>query len=414
MLYQFYEFQRAILDPMSAFAKMGALAYADGPLSVLPFAERMAAGYELLARIGKVYDKPAFGLGETTLSNGATASVREKVVLRKPFCELLHFERQLPAGHAPDPVVLIVAPLSGHHATLLRDTVRQLLHSHDVYITDWLDARDVPLSEGPFHLDDYVRYVQEFLRLLGPEVHVLSVCQPTVPVLGAISLMATSGDPKLPRTLTLMGGTIDTRRSPTQVNMLATGKSYEWFERTVICTVPDNHPGRMRRVYPGFLQLSGFVAMNPNKHFQSHWDFYKDLVRGDNESAEAHRRFYDEYNAVLDMPAEYYLDTIKVVFQEHALARGTWHVKGVRVAPEDIKNVPLFTIEGELDDISGSGQTHAAHDLCTGIAASHKEQFTAGECGHYGIFSGRRWREVIYPRLHDFIRVHSHTSGGAA
>ncbi len=409
MLYKLHELQRSFLTPMAAFAQASAKAYGDGPLAALPFAERMAAGYELLYRLGKEYEKPAFGLEETTLDGpgGETVYVNEIVVARKPFCRLLHFQRELPAGRPADPKVLVVAPLSGHHATLLRDTVRQLLHSHEVYITDWIDARMVPLAKGAFHLHDYVEYVQEFLRKLGPDVHVLSVCQPTVPVLAAISLMATAKDPKLPRSMTMMGGPIDTRRSPTEVNNLAKRKSYEWFETSVICDVPDKYPGHLRRVYPGFLQLGGFVAMNPTKHLQSHWDFYKDLVKGDDEDAEAHRRFYNEYNAVLDMPAEYYLDTIKTVFQEHALPRGTWHVKGQRVAPEDIRDVALFTIEGELDDISGSGQTEAAQGLCSGIAAAHKQHFTAPQCGHYGIFSGRRWRDVIYPRLHEFIRAHA-------
>ena len=408
MLYKLHELQRSFLTPMAAFAEVSARAFGGPPLSSLPFAERMSAGYELMYRLGKEYEKPAFGLEETTLDGpgGEVVTVRENIVVKKPFCRLLHFERDVPEGRAPDPVVLVVAPMSGHHATLLRDTVRQLIQSHDVYVTDWLDARMVPLTKGAFHLDDYIAYVQEFLRRLGPNVHVLSVCQPTVPVLAAISLMATAKDPKLPRSMTMMGGPIDTRKSPTEVNALAIKKPYEWFENTVICTVPDKYPGHMRRVYPGFLQLGGFVAMNPAKHLQSHWDFYKDLVKGDDEDAEAHRRFYDEYNAVLDMPAEYYLDTIKTVFQQHALPLGTWVVKGTRVAPEDITGVALFTIEGELDDISGSGQTAAAHDLCSGIAASHKEHFTAPQCGHYGIFSGRRWREVIYPRLHAFIRAH--------
>ena len=246
--------------------------------------------------------------------------------------------------------------------------------------------------------------MRDFFAFLGPTLHVVSVCQPAVAVLAAISLMSTAKEPNLPKTMTLMGAPIDTRRSPTEVNALATRESYEWFERTLICSVPERYPGYLRRVYPGFLQLGAFVAMNPRKHLVSHWDFYKDLVKGDNESADAHRRFYDEYNAVLDMPAEYYLDTIKIVFQEHQLPRGEWRVKGVRVAPEDITQVRLLTVEGELDDITGSGQTQAAHDLCSGIAAAHKHHFTAPGCGHYGIFSGQRWRETIYPRLHDFIR----------
>ena len=408
MLYMLHELQRSFLTPMSSFAQEATRAFGKGPLSVLPFAERAAAGYELLYRIGKRYEKPAFGLEETLLADGdgKPVIVNERVIVREPFCRLIRFERDVPNDRAPDPVVLVVAPLSGHHSTLLRDTVRQLLPAHDVYITDWTDARMVPASEGAFRLDDYVAYVQQFLRRLGPNIHVLSVCQPTVPVLAAISLMATAKDPNLPLSMTMMGGPIDVRRSPTQVNALATNNSYEWFEKSMIHAVPDNYPGVGRRVYPGFLQLMGFVAMNPKHHLVSHYDFYKDLVKGDEDDAESHRRFYDEYNAVLDMPAEYYLDTIKVVFQDYALARGTWHIDGVRVAPEDITNVALFTIEGALDDISGSGQTEAAHGLCSGIAAAHKEHFVAPECGHYGIFSGRRWREVIYPRFAAFIRQH--------
>jgi poly(3-hydroxybutyrate) depolymerase len=289
----------------------------------------------------------------------------------------------------------------------LRDTVRQLIVAHDVYITDWVDARMVPLAEGPFHLDDYIEYVQEFVRLLGPEVHCISVCQPTVPVLAAISLMATAKDPKLPRSMTMMGGPIDPRRSPTEVNTLAVTKPFSWFENNVIYSVPANYPGYLRRVYPGFLQHAGFVAMNPDRHLESHWDFYLDLVKGDDEDAQGHRKFYDEYNAVLDMPAEYYLDTIKTVFQDHALPLGTWKVRGQPVLPADIRTVALFTIEGELDDISGSGQTEAAQDLCAGIPKTRKQHFTAPQCGHYGIFSGRRWREVIYPRIHDFIRKYA-------
>jgi len=406
MLYQLHELQRAYLTPMAAFAEAGALAFAAPPLSLFPFADRFAAGYELLYRVGKVYTKPAFGLDVTTV-DGLPVQVKERVVVTKPFCRLIHFKRVLPANRTPDPVVLVVAPLSGHHATLLRDTVRQLLPAHDVYVTDWLDAREVPIAKGPFHLDDYIAYVQQFIRHLGPSLHVLSVCQPTVPVLAAISLMATAKDPMLPRSMTMMGGPIDARRSPTAVNDLAMTKPYSWFEETVICTVPSPYAGSGRRVYPGFLQLGGFVAMNPRKHFRSHWDFYLDLVKGDDEDAEAHRKFYDEYNAVLDMPAEYYLDTIKTVFQEHALPRGVWHVNGTRVAPEDIRSVALLTVEGELDDISGSGQTQAAQDLCSGIPSKNKRHFTAPGCGHYGIFSGRRWREVIYPELHAFIRAHA-------
>jgi poly(3-hydroxybutyrate) depolymerase len=269
------------------------------------------------------------------------------------------------------------------------------------------------LSEGPFHLHDYVYYVQDFIRKLGPDLHVISVCQPTVPVLAAISLMATAKDPKLPRTMTMMGGPIDPRRSPTEVNDLATNKPYSWFENTVIYNVPPNYPGHGRKVYPGFLQHAGFVAMNPRRHAKSHWDFYMHLRAGDNESAEEHRKFYDEYNAVLDMPAEYYLETIRTVFQEFRLPLGTWEVEGKPVRPQDIKSVALFTIEGELDDISGSGQTQAAQDLCSGIPKSMKRHLTAPKCGHYGIFSGRRWRELICPQITEFIKEYSKPVVGA-
>ena len=298
--------------------------------------------------------------------------------------------------------MLVVAPLSGHHSTLLRDTVKSLLHDHKVFITDWTDARMVPADAGPFRLDDYVAYVQEFIRHIGPHAHVMSVCQPTVPVLAAVSLMASRGEPT-PLTMTMMGGPIDARKSPTAVNNLATDKSYQWFENNVIYRVPQNYPGAGRRVYPGFLQYSGFVAMNPDRHVNSHYDYFLDLVRGDEESAESHRQFYDEYNAVLDMPAEYYLDTIRRVFQEFALVNGTWVVDDQPVRPQDIRRTALLTIEGELDDISGAGQTKAAHDLCSGIPAEHRFHYDVEGAGHYGIFSGRRWREQVYPRVRAFI-----------
>ena len=410
MLYELREIQRAVLNPMTAFAAAGAKIFSSpsSPLSYMPFASRMAAGYELFYRINKDYEKPEFGLHSTTV-DGVVVPVLQKVEIEKPFCRLLHFERfftQELAGRPADPKVLLVAPLSGHHSTLLRDTVRQLITAQDVYVTDWSDARMVPAAEGPFHLDDYIAYVQEFIRHLGPDVHVVSVCQPTVPVLAAISLMATAKDPKLPRTMTRMGGPIDTDKSPTKVNDLATTKPHAWFENNVIYKVPANFPGHQRPVYPGFLQHAGFVAMNRDRHVNAHYDFYLQLVRGD-EDAEQHRLFYDEYNAVLDMPAEYYLDTIKTVFQDRSLATGTWVVNGTKVAPEAIRNVALFTIEGELDDISGSGQTEAAHALCSSIPKNMKQHYVAPECGHYGIFSGTRWRSLIYPKIHDFIRKHA-------
>lgn len=410
MLYDLHDWHRRILNPVSAWAEATSrlLSSPFSPFSYTPLARRLAAGYDLLHRLGKHYAKPAFGLVSTTVE-GMPVEVVENIALNKPFCQLKHFERMLPpalAHRADDPKVLIFAPLSGHHATLLRDTVRTLLPHFDIYVTDWVDARLVPLAEGPFHLDDYVAYCQEFIRLLGPGSHLISVCQPTVPVLGAVSLMASAQDPALPGTMTMMGGPIDTRRNPTQVNALAQRKAFSWFRANVIFKVPSSYPGYLRDVYPGFLQHAGFVAMNPDRHVESHWDYYLDLVKGDQEDVDSHRRFYDEYNAVMDLPAEYYLDTIRVVFQEHQLPSGTWHVAGQRVAPEDIHDVALFTIEGELDDISGSGQTQAAHDLCRNIPASDKRHLTALGVGHYGIFSGRRWRENIAPRIIEFIRAH--------
>ena len=377
----------------------------------MPGVQRLAAGYELTYRLGKDYEKPPFAI-DSVMAHGHETPISEKISIAKPFCNLIRFKRfsddvETLGELKNDPVVLVVAPLSGHHSTLLRDTVRSLLQDHKVYLTDWIDARMVPLSQGDFGLDDYVAYIQEFIRHIGAErLHVISVCQPTVPVMAAISLLASNKE-ATPLTMTMMGGPIDPRRSPTKVNDLATTQPIEWFENNVIHSVPSNYPGAGRRVYPGFLQHAGFVAMNPSRHMSSHWDFYEDLRRGDLEDAEAHRKFYDEYNAVLDMPAPFYLDTIKTVFQEHLLPRGLWEIDGQRVRPGDIRDSALLTIEGELDDISGRGQTEAAHELCSGIPAARKRNLLVNGAGHYGIFSGRRWRETIYPQLRDFIAEHS-------
>ncbi|RNF82680.1 polyhydroxyalkanoate depolymerase [Montanilutibacter psychrotolerans] len=413
MLYQLHELGRAWMAPMTYWADAGAKMFsAPGSwLSTTPGATRMAAGYELLYRIGKDYEKPEFGIHSLEIG-GDTYPVIEREMLRKPFCRLLRFKRYADDADnivdlKDDPPVLVVAPLSGHHATLLRDTVKTLLRDHKVYITDWVDARMVPAEQGAFTLDDYVAYVQEFIRLIGADtLHVISVCQPTVPVLAAISLMASRGE-ATPRSMVMMGGPIDTRENPTGVNDLATQKPFEWFEQNLIHLVPVNYPGRGRRVYPGFLQHGGFVAMNPERHMQSHWDFYQDLVKGDLEDADSHRRFYDEYNAVLDMPAEYYLDTIRVVFQQQLLPRGLWEVAGERVDPAAITGTALLTVEGELDDISGQGQTRAAHKLCSGVAQAQREHLTVEGAGHYGIFSGRRWRTQVYPQVRDFIARHA-------
>lgn len=411
MLYQLHELNRNFLNPLMQWAETSAKLFSDpvSPFAHAPFAQRLAAGYELLYRLGKDYEKPQFQI-ETTEINGDTVAIIEDIAETKPFCRLIHFRKDLnpkQLSALKQPTVLLVAPLSGHHSTLLRDTVRGLLPDHDVYITDWTDARMVPLDQGAFHLHDYVYYVQDFIRLLGPDVHVISVCQPTVPVLAAIALMASANDPKLPKSMTMMGGPIDARKSPTAVNNLATEKPFSWFENTVIYSVPANFPGFGRKVYPGFLQHAGFVAMNPRRHAESHWDFYMHLRDGDDESAATHRKFYDEYNAVLDMPAEFYLETIKIVFQDFNLPKGNWVIEGKSVRPQDIKSVALFTIEGELDDISGSGQTRTAQNLCSSIPKSQKQHFTAPKCGHYGIFSGRRWRELICPKIGAFIQANA-------
>jgi len=417
MLYQIYEAQRSFMEPFADFAQAASKLYSNPltPFGQNPFAQRLSAAYDLMYRLGKDYEKPEFGI-KTVDVDGVEVAIHERVELDKPFCELRRFKRfsDDPAtlGRLKEqPAVLIVAPLSGHYATLLRDTVRTMLRDHKVYITDWRNARLVPLDDGSFTLDDYVNYVQEFIRHVQKaygNCHVISVCQPTVPVLAAVSLMASRGEPT-PLTMTMMGGPIDARKSPTAVNNLAMNKSYQWFETNVIYRVPPSFPGSGRRVYPGFLQYSGFVAMNPDRHLSSHYDYFKHLIAGDDTSAEAHRQFYDEYNAVLDMDADYYLDTIRVVFQEFRLVHGTWDVMSPegtleRVRPQDIRTSAHLTVEGELDDISGSGQTAAAHDLCTGVPKARQKHLEVKGAGHYGIFSGRRWRETVYPQVRDFIK----------
>jgi poly(3-hydroxybutyrate) depolymerase len=416
MLYQIYETQRSMMEPFADFAQAASKLYSNplSPFGHNPFAQRVSASYDLMYRLWKDYEKPQFGI-QTVNVDGTDVVIHEVIAVDKPFCELRRFKRytddpQVLTKLKSQPAVLIVAPLSGHYATLLRDTVRTMLKDHKVYITDWKNARTVPLEQGEFHLDDYVHYVEEFIRHLQGiygNCHVISVCQPTVPVLAAVSLMASRGE-VTPLTMTMMGGPIDARKSPTAVNNLAMNKSYEWFENNVIYRVPSNFPGAGRRVYPGFMQHTGFVAMNPDRHLSSHYDYFRNLIKGDDASTEAHRKFYDEYNAVLDMDADYYLETIRVVFQEFALVNGTWDVISdvgelERVRPEDIQTTAHFTIEGELDDISGSGQTEAAHALCTGVPKSRQKHLEVKGAGHYGIFSGRRWRDTVYPQVRDFI-----------
>ncbi|MDB5889731.1 MAG: phaZ [Polaromonas sp.] len=416
MLYQVYETQRTLMEPFVDFAQAAAKLYGNpqSPLGQNPLVQRIAAGYSLIYRLGKDYEKPAFEIRSVDVA-GTSVAIDERIEIDKPFCELRRFKRftddpKTLTTLKGQPAVLIVAPLSGHYATLLRDTVKTMLRDHKVYITDWKNARTVPLADGEFHLDDYVNYVQEFIRHLQAtygNCHVISVCQPTVPVFAAISLMATRGE-TTPLSMTMMGGPIDARLSPTAVNNLAMNKSFEWFENNVIYRVPNNFAGAGRRVYPGFLQHTGFVAMNPNRHATSHFDYFKDLIKGDDASVEAHRKFYDEYNAVLDMDADYYLETIKIVFQEFRLVNGNWDVmsldgKAERVNPADIKTTAVMTVEGELDDISGSGQTRAALAMCTGVPQGQKKHLEVEGAGHYGIFSGRRWREKVYPALKAFI-----------
>ncbi len=422
MLYQIYETQRSLMEPFADFALAASKLYAS-PASIFghaPLSQRVSAGLELMHRLAKDYEKPEFNI-RTVHVGKVEIAIHERVEIDKPFCELRRFKRftddpETLTKLKGQPAVLIVAPLSGHYSTLLRDTVKTMLKDHKVYVTDWKNARMVPLAEGEFHLDDYANYVQEFIRHLQGKYgncHVISVCQPTVPVFAAISLMASRGE-TTPLSMVMMGGPIDARLSPTSVNNLATTKPYEWFENNVIYRVPSSFKGVNRRVYPGFLQHTGFVAMNPDRHANSHYDYFKDLIKGDDASTEAHRKFYDEYNAVLDMDADYYLETIKTVFQEFKLVNGTWDVmspagKLERVIPGDIKTTAVMTVEGELDDISGAGQTRAALAMCSSVPKSQKTHLEAKGAGHYGIFSGRRWRDHVYPAVQAFIHEHNHS-----
>ena len=401
MLYAFHEMQKSLGAPMRFAAQMGMnWAQSDGnPWKDLPPADLLAASSELALRLSQEYPKLPFGIHSVSVDNH-THAVEDSIVEEKAFCQLRRFAK---VGSKGEPRVLVVAPLSGHHATLLRDTVGSLVQHHEVFITDWRDARNVPLSDGLFHLDDYVQYIIDFLHSLGPNVHVISVCQPTVPVMCAVSLMAARNDPMRPNSMVMMGGPIDTRVNPSGVNNYATKHPIEWFQQHVISRVPAKYPGFGRRVYPGFLQHYGFVAMNPGHHAKSHRDFFMDMLRGDGADAETHRKFYNEYNAVLDLDAAYYLETVQRVFQEFRLPRGIMEVSGDLVVPAAIKDVGLMTVEGELDDISCPGQTYAAHGLCANIPDARRKHLLVEGCGHYGIFSGSRWRNVVYPAIREFI-----------
>ena len=406
MLYHWYELGHAAVRPVRAAAGSARLLLSNpfNPLTHTSMARHTAAALEVFERTTRRYDKPNYRIDRTNV-DGIDVGVREEVVWQHPFCRLVHFKRNIaPARAARDPRLLLVAPMSGHFATLLRGTVETFLPDHEVYITDWLDARDVPMSAGEFRLDDYIDAMIAMFRHFDGDVHVFSVCQPSVPVLAAVSLMEAEGDPAVPLSMSLAGGPIDTRRSPTIVNRLAEQRGTDWFRRNVITQVPWPNPGFGRSVYPGFLQLSGFMTMNLDRHMNAHKDLFFHLVRGDGDSAEKHREFYDEYLAVMDLTAEFYLDTVDTVFVRHLLAKGEMRHRGRLIDPSAIRRVGLFTIEGEKDDITGLGQCQAAHDLCTSLPDTDKMHFTCPHVGHYGIFNGSRFRREIAPRIAAFAR----------
>ncbi len=408
MFYHLYEMNHALMQPWRAAVDATRLFYRNplNPISMTRAGRTAAAWCEVFERTTRRYGKPAFELPQTEI-DGETVDVDEKIVWSKPFCNLIHFRRQLSSPRPGDPKVLLVAPMSGHYATLLRGTVERLLPDADVYITDWIDARAVPLADGSFDLDDYIDYVVEMLHLLGPETHIVGVCQPSVPVLAAVALMEGRNDPNVPLSMTLMGGPIDTRCNPTAVNRLAEEKDIEWFEKNAIMQVPFPNPGFMRNVYPGFLQLTGFMSMNLDRHLIAQKDFFMHLVRDDGDSAEKHRDFYDEYLAVMDLTAEFYLQTVDVVFIKHALANGTMTHRGEPIDPAAIRRVAMLTIEGENDDITGRGQTKSAHALCSSIPDAMKMHYEQPRVGHYGVFNGSRFRTEIAPRMLDFMRARS-------
>lgn len=412
MFYQFYEMNHAALTPVRAAAEMMKLSLRNplNPLSHTLYGRSVSAGLEVFERVTRRYGKPEFDL-PTTRIGGRDMPVHERVVWKKPFCNLLHFERVLPPNHRQDPKLLIVAPMSGHYATLLRGTVEALLPHAEIYITDWIDARMVPLSDGSFDLDDYIDYIIEMLHFLGTDTHVVAVCQPSVPVLAAVSVMETNQDPFVPSTMTLMGGPIDTRINPTAVNQLAQDKPLDWFREKVIMNVPWPMPGFMRPVYPGFLQLSGFMSMNLDRHLTAHKDFYMNLIKNDGDSAEKHRDFYDEYLAVMDLTAEFYLQTVDTVFIRHALPKGEMMHRSTPVDPSAIKRVALLTVEGENDDISGPGQTRAAQTICSSIPEPMRQHYLQPDVGHYGVFNGSRFRKEIAPRIVAFMAEHGKSGG---
>jgi poly(3-hydroxybutyrate) depolymerase len=404
-MYWFYEVSHAALNPARAYADAARLYFKSpvNPLSFTTFGKSIAAACELFERSTRRYGRPEWRI-DSALVGGERVPVQIATVWERPFCRLLHFERRL--LHPPrrlQPKVLIVAPMSGHYPTLLRGTVEAFLPNHDVYLTEWVDARMVPLAEGGFDLDDYIDYVISILHKLQGDTHVIAVCQPSVPVLAAVALMEAEDDPFVPTSMVLMGGPIDTRSNPTAVNKLAEQRGTDWFRRNVITKVPFPNPGFMRDVYPGFLQLNGFMSMNLDRHLEAHKDLFMHLVQGDGDSAQKHREFYDEYLAVMDLAAEFYLQTVDTVFVRHALPKGTMKHRGAPVDPARIHRVALMTIEGEHDDISGVGQTKAAHDLCVNIPPDRRTHYLQPAVGHYGVFNGSRFRAEIAPRIADFV-----------
>lgn len=405
MLYHAYELQRAWLNGASAWASIGAEMLSNPylPMGYMGLGPAAASALEVFAHAAAPRSKPAFGI-EAVSADGQDWPVEEATVVNKSFGDLKRFTREGLPENAPK--LLIVAPMSGHYATLLRGTVRRMVESCEVYITDWADAKTVPLSDGRFDLDDYIDYLIAFLEHIGPDAHMMAVCQPSVPALAATALMNADKHRCRPATLTMMGGPIDTRESPTTVNDLAMERPIEWFRHTVIATVPMQHRGGGRKVYPGFLQLAGFMSMNLGQHMQSHFEMFKHLTAGDDDSAQATKDFYDEYRAVCDMTAEFYLQTVEEVFQKHSLTNGTFVHRGKAIDLGAIRDTAILAIEGERDDISGIGQTKAALKLATGLAASKKQYLLAEGAGHYGIFNGSKWRDRIAPTVESFIAKH--------
>lgn len=407
MLYDAYELHKSLLNSASNWAAIGAelLNNPALPMGYFGTGPIIASALQVFAHLYEERGKPAFNI-ETAEIDGVSYAVRESVVLEKPFGALRHFKRDGLPKDAPR--LLIVAPMSGHYATLLRGTVARMVHNQEVWITDWVDAKMVPLSAGRFDLDDYIDYLIEFLRFIGEDkqggTHVLAVCQPSVPAFAATAVMSAEGDSCRPATLTMMGGPIDTRASPTTVNDVAMERPLSWFQHNVIATVPLSYPGGGRKVYPGFLQLAGFLSMNIESHMMSHYEMFKHLTLGDQESADATKRFYDEYLSVCDMTAEFYLQTIEHVFQKHTLPKGEFVHRGKPIDPDAIRDTALLAIEGERDDISGIGQTKAALDLAEHLPAKRKKYYFAKDVGHYGIFNGSKWRSRIAPVVEDWIR----------